>query len=90
MCDGATFCNPLGFRHTWCDDLLGGRMAKTEFLQIRLTSSDRLRVERAANADHLEPSTWARQILLKALDAADNQLERHQATRDGGPNGSTE
>jgi hypothetical protein len=42
---------------------------KSVFLQIRLTPEDRLRLERAAEADHLEPSTWARQVLLRALSA---------------------
>lgn len=43
-------------------------MAKTEFLQIRLSPQDRDRVIQVANANHLEPSTWARQVILRALD----------------------
>jgi hypothetical protein len=43
-------------------------MAKTEFLQIRLAPQDRDRVFQVAYANHLEPSTWARQAILRALD----------------------
>lgn len=42
------------------------RVPKTEFLQIRLTPADRDRVWRVAAAEHLDPSTWARRILLQA------------------------
>lgn len=44
------------------------RAPKTEFLQIRLTVEDRERVARIASSDHLEPSTWARRVLLKAME----------------------
>jgi uncharacterized protein (DUF1778 family) len=43
-------------------------MRKTEFLQIRLSPEDRSRLEQAANANHLDLSTWARQAILRALD----------------------
>lgn len=43
------------------------RSPKTEFLQIRLTQEDRERIARIASSEHLEPSTWARQILLKSM-----------------------
>jgi len=43
-------------------------MAKTEFLQIRLTHEDRERLRRVAAADHLDVSTWARRVILMALD----------------------
>ena len=46
----------------------GGAMAKTEFLQIRLTPEDRKRLLRIAAADHLDASTWARQVILRALE----------------------
>lgn len=45
------------------------KQAKTEFLQIRLTERDRERIWSAAAADHLDPSAWARRILLAAADA---------------------
>jgi hypothetical protein len=47
-------------------------MAKTEFLQIRLTPEDRNRIEGAAAAEHLEPSTWARQAILRAVREAES------------------
>lgn len=43
-------------------------MAKTEFLQIRLSTTDRGRIERAAQAEHLDLSTWARQAILRRLE----------------------
>ncbi len=39
-----------------------------EFLQIRLTPEDRERLLRIAAADHLDASTWARQVILRALE----------------------
>lgn len=42
-------------------------MPKTEFLQIRLTPDDRKRIDRTAAANHLDASTWARQVILRAL-----------------------
>ncbi len=42
-------------------------MPKTEFLQIRLTPEDRRLMDQAAEKDHLDTSTWARQILLRAV-----------------------
>ena len=44
------------------------RAPKTEFLQIRLTQEDRDRIARVSSSEHLEPSTWARQVLLKSLE----------------------
>ena len=43
-------------------------MAKTEFLQIRCSPEDRERIRRVAEAEHLEPSTWARRALLLAVE----------------------
>jgi hypothetical protein len=40
---------------------------KTEFLQIRLSVQDRKRVAKAASAEYLDASTWARQTILKAI-----------------------
>jgi hypothetical protein len=51
-------------------------MPKTEFLQIRLTPKDRQRIERAAAADHLDTSTWARRVLLKHLDVLEDENKR--------------
>ncbi len=52
-------------------------MAKTQFLQIRLTPEDRDRIWDAAATDHLDPSTWARRIILQAL----SQREASDATQ---------
>jgi hypothetical protein len=54
-------------------------MAKTEFLQVRLSPVDRQRIERVAAASHLEMSTWARQAILRALDEADSMGGRMSA-----------
>ena len=43
--------------------------SKTEFLQIRLTLEDRERIARVAKSEYLEPSTWARQVILRAVEA---------------------
>ncbi len=55
-------------------------MAKTEFLQIRLSPTDRERVIRAAAAEHLDASTWARRVLLTALEEATQRENRHRVT----------
>lgn len=44
-------------------------MPKTEFLQIRLSPKEKEKIWRAAASEHLEPSTWARRVLLLKLDA---------------------
>lgn len=43
-------------------------MAKTEFVQIRFSPEDRKRLFNAAAANYLDPSTWARQVILKAIE----------------------
>ena len=52
-------------------------MAKTEFLQIRLSPDDRDRIWRVAGADHLDPSTWARRIILQAIETWEKAQEEH-------------
>jgi uncharacterized protein (DUF1778 family) len=49
---------------------------KTDFLQIRLTPDDRILVDQAARAEHLDTSTWARQVILKAAEAQRRKRER--------------
>jgi len=51
-------------------------MAKTEFLQIRVSPEDMARIREAAEADHLDTSTWARRLILRAVDG----VERAQFT----------
>lgn len=48
-------------------------MAKTEFLQIRITPADLARIRGAAEADHLDTSTWARRALLRAVTEWEKQ-----------------
>lgn len=50
----------------------GQTMAKTEFLQIRVTPADRDRIDRAAASAHLDVSTWARQQILRAVERAED------------------
>jgi predicted transcriptional regulator len=52
-------------------------MAKTEFLQIRLTPESRQRLSRVAEADHLNESTWARRAILQALEEWEADRARH-------------
>ena len=53
-------------------------MAKTEYLQIRLTPQDRERLRQAAEAEFLDASTWARQVLLRSV-AEWEQRKGHSA-----------
>lgn len=57
-------------------------MPKTEFLQIRLTPEDRRRIGEVAAAQHLDPSTWARQVLLRALAAAESTQRSSKSNND--------
>ena len=51
---------------------------KTEFLQIRLTPEDRERVNRIAAQDHLDTSTWARRVILQAIEDAERMRKRRE------------
>ena len=51
-------------------------MAKTEFLQIRVSPEDKKRIKRVAEADHLDQSTWARRALLKAVEVWEKRASR--------------
>jgi len=48
-------------------------MPKTEFLQIRVSPEDRERFRQAAEAEHLDVSTWARRLLLQAVSRREGQ-----------------
>jgi hypothetical protein len=50
---------------------------KDQFLVLRFERDDLERVRKVAEKDHLAPATWARQALLKAVDA----WERKEARR---------
>ena len=54
---------------------------KTEFLQIRMTPEDRERLQEVAAAEHLDVSTWARQVLLKAIEKREAQRRRGKQQR---------
>ena len=41
---------------------------KTEFLQIRVTPEQKRRISRAAEAEFLDASTWARAAILRAVE----------------------
>lgn len=60
------------------------RAPKTEFLQIRLTQEDRERIARIASSEHLEPSTWARQVLLKSVEDWEKLHLPNQKDSEGG------
>jgi hypothetical protein len=42
-------------------------MPKTEFLQIRCSPEDRARMQKAADAEHLDLSTLARLVIIKRV-----------------------
>lgn len=46
---------------------LSPSMPKTEFLQIRCSPEDRARMQKAADSEHLDLSTWARRVLLQTV-----------------------
>jgi hypothetical protein len=52
-------------------------MAKTEFLQIRCSPEDRGRMQKAADTEHLDLSTWARRVLLQTV----TRMEERKASR---------
>ncbi len=47
---------------------------KSTNVMIRLTPRDRARLQRLAETDYLEAATWARQVLLRALDVAEAEV----------------
>ena len=55
-------------------------MAKTDFLQIRLTPEDRDRVRAAAEAEYLDASTWARRVILEELDRREQGAAKPERT----------
>jgi hypothetical protein len=59
-------------------------MAKTEFLQIRMTPENSQRLSRVAEADHLDESTWARRAILQALDRWEAMEQRGHPPAGGG------
>lgn len=60
-------------------------MAKTEFLQIRMTPKDSQHLSQVAEADHLDESTWGRRAILQALERWDAEHPRGQPAVDAKP-----
>ena len=54
----------------------GSCMSKTAFLQIRLTPEDHARIKRAAAAEHFDASTWARAVILRALERLEKERRK--------------
>lgn len=48
-------------------------MAKEQFLHIRLSREDKKRVEAAATANYLDTSTWARMVILQAVERTEGE-----------------
>jgi hypothetical protein len=48
-------------------------MAKEQFLHIRFSQKDKKRVEAAAKANHLDTSTWARQVIMRAVERVERE-----------------
>ena len=52
-------------------------MAKEDFLHIRFSREDKKRVEEVAKREHLDTSTWARRVILKAVEKAEGATGSH-------------
>ena len=48
-------------------------MAKEHFLHIRLSREDKERVKAAATHNYLDASTWARTIIMKAVELVEKE-----------------
>ena len=59
-------------------------MAKEQFLHIRFSQKDKKRVAAAATANHLDTSTWARQVIMRAVEHAERE---HGEVEDQGASG---
>lgn len=62
---------------------------KTEFVLIRLTKTDHERLRRVAVGQFLGLSTWARQALLRAIEAAEGKGTEHPEASEEAPRVST-
>ncbi|HEY3356294.1 MAG TPA: hypothetical protein VGQ83_23785 [Polyangia bacterium] len=51
---------------------------KVKELTIRVSAEERRAIEGAAGADHLPASTWARQVVLRQVEAARLERERRE------------
>ena len=48
-------------------------MAKEQFLHIRFSQDDKKHVEAAAKSDHSDTSTWARQVIMRAVERVERE-----------------
>ena len=60
-------------------------MAKTEFLQIRCSPEDRARMQKAADSEHLDLSTWARRVLLQTVTRMEERKAARLKVAEGNP-----
>lgn len=51
-------------------------MAKSKFLQVRLSEEDKKRIERVARAHYIDTSTWARMTIMQAVDKWEQSQDR--------------
>ena len=54
---------------------------KSEFLQIRVTSQDRTRIDQTAESQHLDTSTWARKVILDAVQRLEDRANAAKAKK---------
>lgn len=54
-------------------------MAKEHFLHIRMSKKDKQRVESAAKTSYLDMSTWARMVIMQAVE----RVEKERGESDG-------
>jgi hypothetical protein len=58
-----------------------GKVTKQKELTIRVSAAERRAIERAAGADHLPASTWARQVVLRRAEEVRRESERREERR---------
>ena len=59
-------------------------MAKTEVLHIRLTTEEKERIRVSAQTKYLDSSTWARMVIMRAVDKSEHKREKKRASEAGG------
>jgi antitoxin component of RelBE/YafQ-DinJ toxin-antitoxin module len=53
-------------------------LAKSKFLQIRVSDEEKARIERAARAHYIDTSTWVRMTVMRAVDNWEGRKERRE------------
>jgi hypothetical protein len=54
---------------------------RTEILHVRLSEEESERLRRAAEADYIKVSTWARRAILRSLEQWETRRQRSVAER---------